>query len=205
MDKGFFALVTRLAFGLYKLFTSVCLHFRVFLKSMLLKSMLALSENFLRLSTVTPRYPHGLPWHARTSARKTSRSSSEVSLGQGILQMHLRGEITRKLSCRLSASPSTQSMVSHRHKTCLSSGLFLSLLLLKSKVKVLIARVLRSHYSQFLLYSESSISSAIPDGVAKFLESCVIHQDLVEHVDDQKRFREYSYSLVYFAAFQLRG
>ena len=32
-----------------------------------------------------------------------------------------------------------------------------------------------------------------------------IHQDVVKHVDDQKRFQENSYSLVYFAAFQHRG
>ena len=30
---------------------------------------------------------------------------------------------------------------------------------------------------------------------SNFLNHCVIHQDLVEHVDDQKRFQEYSYSL----------
>ena len=48
--------------------------------------------------------------------------------------------------------------------------------------------VLRSHYSQFLLFSESSTSSAIPNGVTKFLEKLLIHQDLVEHVDDQKTF-----------------
>ena len=39
----------------------------------------------------------------------------------------------------------------------------------------------------------------------KFLNRCVIHQNLVENVDDQKRFQEYSYSLVHFPAFQLRG
>ena len=38
-----------------------------------------------------------------------------------------------------------------------------------------------------------------------FLNKSVIHQDLVEHVDNQKRFQEYSYRLVYVAAFQLRG
>ena len=38
-----------------------------------------------------------------------------------------------------------------------------------------------------------------------FLNQCFIHQNLVEHVDDQKSLQEYSYSLVYFAAFQLRG
>ena len=60
-------------------------------------------------------------------------------------------------------------MVCHRHKTISVVRTILSLLLLKSKVKVLLAMVLRSHFSQ-LLFSESS-TSAIPDGVAKFLES----------------------------------
>ena len=39
----------------------------------------------------------------------------------------------------------------------------------------------------------------------KFLNNWKNHQNLVEHVDDQRRFQECSYSLVYFAAFQLRG
>ena len=46
---------------------------------------------------------------------------------------------------------------------------FVSSLLLKSKVKVLIAMVFRSHCSQSF-FSESSTSSVILDGVAKFLE-----------------------------------
>ena len=40
---------------------------------------------------------------------------------------------------------------------------------------------LRSHFSQFLLFSESPMMSP------NFLNHCVIHQDLVEHVDDQKK------------------
>ena len=56
---------------------------------------------------------------------------------------------------------------------------FFSLLLLKDKVKVLIAMVLRSHYSQFLLFSES------PVVLQNVWNHCVIHQNLVEHVDDQ--------------------
>ena len=59
------------------------------------------------------------------------------------------------------------------------------LLLLKSKVKVSFAMVLRSHYSQFLLFSESPMMSS------NFLNRCVIHQHLVEHVDNQKRFQRY--------------
>ena len=44
-----------------------------------------------------------------------------------------------------------------------------------------------------------------PMVLPNFLNNCTIHQDPVEHVDNQKCFQEYSYSLVYFAAFQLRG
>ena len=43
--------------------------------------------------------------------------------------------------------------------------------LLKSKVNVLIAMLLRSHYFQFLFFTESSTSSAIPNSVPKFLDS----------------------------------
>ena len=38
-----------------------------------------------------------------------------------------------------------------------------------------------------------------------FLNNYIIHQNLVDHVDNQKRFQEYPNSLVYFAAFQFRG
>ena len=43
--------------------------------------------------------------------------------------------------------------------------------------------VLRFHFSQFLLFSESLMLTPI------FLDHRVIHQDLVEHVDTQKRFQ----------------
>ena len=127
-----------------------------------------------------------------------SRSSFEIPFGQGIFADAAPRADNSELSCHLRTSPHTQGMVSHRHKTFLSSRLFLSSLLLKSKVKVLIAMILSSHFSQ-CLFSESSEMSP------NFLNHCVIYQNLVEHVDDQKRFQEYSYSLVYFAAFQLRG
>ena len=73
-------------------------------------------------------------------------------------------------------------------------------LLLKSKVKVLIAMILRSHYSQIpsLLISPRH-HQRFPMVLPNFLNHCVIHENLVEHVDDQKRFQGYSYSLVYFA------
>ena len=38
-----------------------------------------------------------------------------------------------------------------------------------------------------------------------FLNHCVNPLALVGQVNDQKRFQEYSYSLVYFAAFSIRG
>ena len=76
---------------------------------------------------------------------------------------------------------------------------FFVLVLPKSKIRVLIAMVLRSHFSQFLRFSESPTMSP------NVLNHCVIHEDFVEHVDNQKRFQKYSYPLVYFTAFQLRG
>ena len=80
----------------------------------------------------------------------------------------------------------------------LPSRLFV-LLLPENKIKVLAAMVLRFRFSQFFLFSEYPIMSP------NLLNHCVIHQDLVEHVDHQKRFLEYSNLLVYFAALQLRG
>ena len=67
----------------------------------------------------------------------------------------------------LSPSPNTHGMGSERHKTYLSSRLF-PRLFPKRKVKVLIAKVLRSHYSQFLRFSESPMMSP------NFLNHCVI-------------------------------
>ena len=43
----------------------------------------------------------------------------------------------------------------------------------------------------------------IVNDVAKFFDHCAIHPDLIESVDNQKRFQEYSYCLVNFAALQL--
>ena len=63
----------------------------------------------------------------------------------------------------------------------------------------MVVMVLRFHFSQFILFSEFPI--VLPD----FLNHCVIPQSLVGQVDNQKRFREYSYFLVYFAAFSIRG
>ena len=42
--------------------------------------------------------------------------------------------------------------------------------------------VLRSHFSQFLLFS------LFPLVLPNFLNHCVIHHELVEHIDNQKTF-----------------
>ena len=109
-----------------------------------------------RDSPLLRKFQLGNSWH-----------SSEIPFGQGILQMHLRVEITR--NCHASwvqvQIPKEWWVIDIR----LTSRLDFFSLLLKSKVKVLIEIVLRSHYSQFLLFSESPTSSAIPDGVAQFL------------------------------------
>ena len=70
----------------------------------------------------------------------------------------------------LRTNPHIEDMVCRRYKTHFSSRPFLPLTKKQSKVKVLLAMVLRSNCSQFLLFSESLTSSAISDGVAKFLE-----------------------------------
>ena len=103
-------------------------------------------------------------------------------LAREFLQMHLRGEMTRNCHATLSASPNTRGVVGHKHKTISVVWTFFVLLLLKSKVKALFAMVLRSHCSQFLLLSESPMMSP------NCLNHRVIHQDFVEHVDNQKTF-----------------
>ena len=109
--------------------------------------------------------------------------------------MCLRGEITR--NCYASSTiPNTHGMVSHRHKTYLSSRLFLLALTEKQ------GKSIDCNGSSLPLFSIPSLLR-IADDAAKLLES--LYKNLVEHVDDQKRFQEYSYPLVYFAAFQLRG
>ena len=119
--------------------------------------------------------------------------------------MHLRVEITRNwhaawVQVRIHAA----WLVTDIRLICrpdLSSSL-----LLKSKVKVLIAMILRSNYSLFLFFSQNLRHHQwFPMVLPNFLNNCAILQDLVEHVDNQKRFQQYSSSFVYFAAFQFRG
>ena len=79
----------------------------------------------------------------------------------------------------LSASPNTRGMVSHKFETSsVVQTHFLSFP--ESKLGVLIAMVLRSHCSQFLLFSESSM--VLPN----FFNHHVIPQNLVEQADNQK-------------------
>ena len=75
----------------------------------------------------------------------------------------------------------------------LSSRLF-SFSFSENKVKVLVAMALHSHFSLFLLFSES------PMMLPNFLNHYVILQVLVGQIDDQKRFREHLYHPVYLAA-----
>ena len=109
------------------------------------------------------------------------------------------------LVCHLSTSPNTQGMVSHRHKTYLSSKRFLLALSEKQ------GKGTDCNGSSLTLFSISYFAQnprhrqRFPTVLPKFWNNCVILQDRVEHVDDQKRVQWYSYSLVYFAAFQLCG
>ena len=114
-------------------------------------------------------------------------------------QMHLRGRITRNCHVTLSTSPNTRSMVSHRLETIVVVQTFFPLLFPKSKVKVLVAMIFHFHFSQCLLFYES------PMMLPNFLIHYVIPQALVGQLDNQKRFREYSYPLAYFAALSIRG
>ena len=77
--------------------------------------------------------------------------------------MHLRGEITRNCDAS-STSPNTHGMVSHRHKTCLSSGLFLLALTEKQ------GKGIDCNGSSLPLCSVPSVLR-IANDVAKLLES----------------------------------
>ena len=67
----------------------------------------------------------------------------------------------------------------------------------ESKAKVLIVMVLNFHFSQFLLFSDSPMT--LPNS----LNYCVVRQDHLGQVGNQKHLRKYSYPLVYFAAFSI--
>ena len=109
-----------------------------------------------------------------------SQFGSEILFGQGITDAFPSGD-NSELPC----------LVINKGRFP-PSRLFV-LLLPKNKIKVLTAMVLRSHFPQFPLFSECPIMS--PNS----LNHCVIHQDLVEHVDNQKRFKEY---LIYSRVFR---
>ena len=104
---------------------------------------------------------------ARTSARQFTIQLWNCIGSRNFADASPRWDYS-ELSCHLSTRPKAWSVIYIRLICRLD---VFSSLSLKSKVKVLIAMVLRSHNSQFLLFSESSTSSGIPDGVAKFLES----------------------------------
>ena len=130
-----------------------------------------------------------------------SRSSSEILFGHGVTDASTSGDDSES-SCHLSTSPNTQGMVSHRHKTHLSSRRFLLDLTEKQ------GKGIDCNGFSLPLFSIPRflrILQRFPMVLPNFLNNCLIHQDLVEHVDNQKHFQEYSYSLMYFAAFQLRG
>ena len=77
---------------------------------------------------------------------------------------------TRNFHATWIQGPSTHGMVSHRHKTSLSSRLFHLRSYWKARWRYWLQWFFAPHYPQFLLFSEPS-TSAIPDGVAKFFES----------------------------------
>ena len=95
-------------------------------------------------------------------------------------------------------------MVSHGQKTSLSSGLFLLALTEKQGEGNDCNGSSLPPFSIPSFFQNPPHHRRFPMVLPNFLNNCVIHQDLVEHVDNQKRFQEYSDALVYFAAFQLR-
>ena len=113
-------------------------------------------------------------------------------------QMHLRGKITRNCHVTLSTSPGTRGMVSNR-LTTISVVQTFPFAFPEKQAKVLVAMFFHSRFSQFLLFSES------PMMLSNFMNHYVILQALVGQADNQKRFREYSYPLMYFAAFWILG
>ena len=170
------------------------------------KTQLLSAENILqssaRCENCSPFSFHCEP--LRKLVLGNSRSSSEILFGQGNTDGSPSGD-NSELSCHFSASPNTQGMVSQRHKTYLSSKRFLLALSEKQ------GKGTDCNGSSLPLFSISYFCQnprhrqRFPIVLPNFLNNCVILQDLVEHVDDQKRFQQKSYSLVYFAAFHLRG
>ena len=67
---------------------------------------------------------------------ENSRSSFEIPFSQGIFADASPRRDNSELSCHLSTSPNTQDMVSHRHKTYLSSTLFLLALTEKQRKSI---------------------------------------------------------------------
>ena len=104
------------------------------------------------------------------------------------LQMHLRGEITRNSHAAwVQVQTPTAWLVIDIRQICRLD--FLSLLLRKSKVncnRFFAPTSLNSFFSQNPRHHQR-FAMVLPN----FLNHCVIHQDLVEHVDNQECFQEY--------------
>ena len=96
---------------------------------------------------------------AQTLAWKFHDPALKFRLGQGITDASPSGD-NSELSCFEYKSEYPQAWLVIDRRLICRLDVF-SLLSLKSKVKVLVAMVLRSHYSQFLLFSESPMMSPI--------------------------------------------
>ena len=114
-------------------------------------------------------------------------------------QMHLRGKDDSDLSCHFEYKSRYPRHGEPEFYDNFCRPDFVLSLSEKNKVKELVASPLHSHFSQFLLFSESTMM------MPNFLNHCVIRQALVVQVDNQQRFREYPDPFVYLAAFWTRG
>ena len=134
-----------------------------------------------------------------------SRSSFEIPFGQGILHMHPRGEITRNCHATWVQVRIPKACVVIDMRLILSSRLFLLAFSEKQGKRYWLQWLfaptdLNSFFSQNPRHHHRFLMV-----LSNFLNHCVVLQDLVEPVDNQKRFQEYSYYHMYFAAFQFRG
>ena len=109
--------------------------------------------------------------------------------------MHLRERMTR--NCQQVRIPGAWRAIDLRQ--CLSSRLFSFTLPEKQGKGVWLQQFFTSTFLNSFLFSE------LPMMLPNFLNHYVIPQALDGQVDNQKRFREYSYPLVCFAAFWIRG
>ena len=192
-------------------------HFSLFLHFLYWRGHCSGGE-FLAYLHFIPRCPHGLPWHAgvenykRLFLNETNclplKTFSSLPLDVRMLPLSFYYEPVRKLLPALKFYSVRECLQTHLrveitrncHATWVQVQMprarlaidiriicrpdFFVLLLPKNKMEVLTAMVLRIHLSQFLLFSQYPIMSP------NFLNHCVIHQDFVEHVDNQNCFLE---------------